>query len=67
MVTTQPLSDKKEKTGGDTIVLDVDPSWFLASFSETSDDPHSGEYTCSGDTLFLTSNPLGAVQFNRVE
>jgi hypothetical protein len=53
--------------GGEAIVIEVDPSWFLAVVTEDTDDPHTGSYTCQGDNLSLTSNPYGPVEFNREE
>jgi hypothetical protein len=53
--------------GDEAIVIEVNPSWFLATVTEDSDDPHTGSYICQGDTLSLMSNPYGPVQFQRVQ
>lgn len=55
-------------SGGESVItMEVDPSWFLATASDNTDDPNTGAYVCSLETLHLTSNPHGPVQFNRVE
>lgn len=53
--------------GGDAVIIEVTPDWFLGTITEEDGSGGTGMYTCSDTTLALQTNEYGAVSMTRTE